>query len=165
MIDADRLVFGPGLEVLLPSQKMIPGTKLYMAGPQGFMEATRPFHNSVVELVRRMGGFALDPWVLTPDEIIQNVINMPLGKRQMAAWRRANRIIDSGTAAEIGAAFILGKPIVGYRGDFRLARDNLGGIVNLQVEYFIRESGEGRGNIIESISQLPHELLRVWGES
>ena len=187
MIDADQVKFGKGLDVLVPEQKMIPGTKLYVAGPQGFMEATRPFHNSVVELVSRMGGLPLDPWVLTPEELIQKVINMPLGRRQVTAWRKANRIIaannlaaihestgvvanldgtdvDSGTAAEIGAAFILGKPIIGYRGDFRLARDNLGGTVNLQVEYFIRESGKGRGNIIETISQLPQELLRVWGE-
>ena len=31
--------------------------------------------------------------------------------------------------------------IVGYRGDFRLSADNEGGILNLQVEFFIRESG------------------------
>jgi nucleoside 2-deoxyribosyltransferase len=49
--------------------------------------------------------------------------------------------VDSGTAAEIGYAFARGKLIVGYRGDFRLSADNEGSIVNLQVEYFIRESG------------------------
>jgi nucleoside 2-deoxyribosyltransferase len=49
--------------------------------------------------------------------------------------------VDSGTAAEIGYAFAKGKPILGYRGDFRLSADNDGSIVNLQVEYFIRASG------------------------
>ena len=56
--------------------------------------------------------------------------------------------VDSGTAAEIGYAFARGKLIVGYRGDFRLSADNEGGTVNLQVEYFIRESG---GTIVEPV--------------
>jgi nucleoside 2-deoxyribosyltransferase len=49
--------------------------------------------------------------------------------------------VDSGTAAEIGYAFGKGKPIRGCRGDFRLFADNDGSMVNLQVEYFIRQSG------------------------
>jgi nucleoside 2-deoxyribosyltransferase len=59
--------------------------------------------------------------------------------------------VDSGTAAEIGYAFARGKLIVGYRGDFRLSADNEGGLVNLQVEYFIRESG---GTIVEGYEDL-----------
>ena len=41
--------------------------------------------------------------------------------------------------------------IVGYRGDFRLAADNIGSTVNLQVEYFIRASG---GAIAASLAVL-----------
>lgn len=59
--------------------------------------------------------------------------------------------VDSGTAAEIGYGFARGKAIIGYRGDFRLSADNEGGIVNLQVEYFIRASG---GTIITQIDEL-----------
>lgn len=47
---------------------------------------------------------------------------------------------DSGTVAEIGYAFARGKKIVGYRGDFRLAGDNVGSTVNLQVEHLIEAS-------------------------
>lgn len=44
-------------------------------------------------------------------------------------------------AAEIGYAYAVGKRVVGYRGDFRLAADNIGSTVNLQVAYFIVASG------------------------
>jgi len=52
-------------------------------------------------------------------------------------------------AAEIGYAFAKGKPILGYRGDFRLSADNEGSVVNVQVEYFIRQSG---GDIVTSVA-------------
>jgi nucleoside 2-deoxyribosyltransferase len=68
--------------------------------------------------------------------------------------------VDSGTAAEIGYAFAKGKPILGYRGDFRLAADNEGGVVNLQVEYFIRASG---GDIITKLDGLAGALARLPG--
>ena len=66
--------------------------------------------------------------------------------------------VDSGTAAEIGYAFAKGKPIIGYRGDLRLSSDNVGSTVNLQVEFFIRESG---GEIVTSASTIPTALARV----
>ena len=89
---------------------------------------------------------------------------MPYGPKKREAWRKLNRRmgatnraaiddahgvvaildgtdVDSGTAAEIGYAFARGKLIVGYRGDFRLSADNEGSTVNLQVEFFIHESG------------------------
>ena len=68
--------------------------------------------------------------------------------------------VDSGTAAEIGYAFARGKLIVGYRGDFRLSADNEGSTVNLQVEYFIRESG---GTIVERYEDLEPALAPLRG--
>jgi nucleoside 2-deoxyribosyltransferase len=59
--------------------------------------------------------------------------------------------VDSGTAAEIGYAYGLGKRIYGYRGDFRISSDNLGSKINLQVEYFIHASG---GQIFYSMAEL-----------
>lgn len=53
--------------------------------------------------------------------------------------------VDSGTAAEIGYAFANGKRVCGLRTDFRLAGDNAGALVNLQVQYFIEAS---RGKIV-----------------
>ena len=66
--------------------------------------------------------------------------------------------VDSGTAAEIGYAFARGKPIIGYRGDVRLAADNEGAVVNLQVEYFIRQSG---GCIVRSLAELNDAFAAV----
>jgi nucleoside 2-deoxyribosyltransferase len=106
---------------------------------------------------------------------------MPYGEARRDAWRMLNpRIgaknrdlidacdlvfavldgvdVDSGTAAEIGYAFAKGKPILGYRGDFRLSADNDGSIVNLQVEYFIRASG---GAIITQMSDLAAALAAI----
>ena len=66
--------------------------------------------------------------------------------------------VESGTAAEIGYAFARGKLIVGYRGDFRLSADNEGSIVNLQVEFFIRQSG---GTIVTRYEDLESSLRRL----
>ncbi len=51
--------------------------------------------------------------------------------------------VDSGTAAEIGYAAALGKPVVGWRTDLRLSADNADALVNLQVEYFILRNQGG----------------------
>jgi nucleoside 2-deoxyribosyltransferase len=116
--------------------------------------------------------------VLTDPQKIEAVQRMPYGPERREAWRALNREIggnnraaideahavvavldgvdvDSGTAAEIGYAFARGKLIVGYRGDFRLSADNEGSIVNLQVEYFIRQSG---GAIVDRYDDLASAL-------
>ena len=120
----------------------------------------------------------LDPWTLTDARKIGAVQARPYGPGKRDAWRRLNLEmgatnraaidraavvvavldgvdVDSGTAAEIGYAFARGKLILGYRGDFRLSADNEGGIVNLQVEYFIRQSG---GTIVERYEELEGRL-------
>ena len=68
--------------------------------------------------------------------------------------------VDSGTASEIGYGVGLGKPVLGYRGDFRLSSENEGSIVNMQVEYFIKKSG---GKIITQIEELQKELKLLFG--
>jgi nucleoside 2-deoxyribosyltransferase len=139
--------------------------RVYLAGPLGFSEAGRHFYRSVfVPFVTSLGYEVIDPWAHTDQRKIDAIERMPPGSDRVTAWRALNREIgaanraaidrahgviaildgtdvDSGTAAEIGYAFARGKLIVGYRGDFRLSADNEGSIVNLQVEYFIRESG------------------------
>jgi nucleoside 2-deoxyribosyltransferase len=153
--------------------------RIYMAGPLGFSEAGRAFHGSVlVPFVERLGFEAVDPWALADARKIEAIQRMPYGPERRDAWRVLNREIgatnraaidgahgvvavldgvdvDSGTAAEIGYAFARGKLIVGYRGDFRLSADNEGSLVNLQVEYFIRESG---GTIVERYADLESAL-------
>jgi nucleoside 2-deoxyribosyltransferase len=156
--------------------------KIYLAGPLGFSEAGRSFYNgTLIPEVVRLGYEVLDPWTLTPQEKIDAVVKMPYGAARRDAWRRLNVEIggnnraaidrcdmvfavldgvdvDSGTAAEIGYAFARGKPILGYRGDFRLSADNEGSIVNLQVEYFIRQSG---GDIIAGLADLASGLAKL----
>jgi nucleoside 2-deoxyribosyltransferase len=159
-----------------------PRVLIYLAGPLGFSEAGRHFYNTVlVPFVESLGYEALDPWTLTEPRKIQAVQRMPYGPAKREAWRTLNlemgatnraaidrargvvavldgTDVDSGTAAEIGYAFARGKPIVGYRGDFRLSADNEGSIVNLQVEYFIRASG---GMIVERFEDLGPALGAV----
>jgi nucleoside 2-deoxyribosyltransferase len=120
---------------------------------------------------------------LTDKSKIDAAIAMPYGQEKRDAWRHLNTEIgennrkaidqcdgvlavldgvdvDSGTAAKIGYAYARGKRIVGYRGDFRLSSDNEGSIVNLQVEYFINQSG---GRIIKSFGDLPDALTAIFG--
>jgi nucleoside 2-deoxyribosyltransferase len=49
--------------------------------------------------------------------------------------------VDSGTAAEVGYAVALGKPVVGLREDLRPGGENAATPVNLQVAHFIAVSG------------------------
>jgi nucleoside 2-deoxyribosyltransferase len=139
--------------------------RIYLASPLGFSEAGRHFYQTVlVPFVAGLGYEVLDPWALADQAKIAAVQQQPYGPAKREAWRGLNREIgatnraaidradgvvavldgpdvDSGTAAEIGYAFARGKLIVGYRGDFRLSADNEGSTVNLQVEFFIHESG------------------------
>jgi nucleoside 2-deoxyribosyltransferase len=149
--------------------------KLYVASPLGFSEGGRQFHDeALIPRLVACGCEILDPWKLTDEAKIVAVARMTYGEERREAWRELSSEIghnnalaiaecdalfavldgsdvDSGTAAEIGYAFGLKKKIIGYRSDFRLASDNEGTIVNLQVEYFIRESG---GTIITALGEI-----------
>ena len=91
-------------------------------------------------------------------------INRRLGAANAANIQRAEALlavldgvdVDSGTAAEIGFAAALGKPIVGLRLDTRQAGDNEGAVVNLQVEHFILAS---QGQIVRSVPEAIRLLL------
>lgn len=154
---------------------------IYPAGPLGFSEAGRYFYEKVfIPMLKEIGFTVLDPWILTDAEIINEAIKTPYGVRQVKKWQKANKIIgannaeaikkshiivaildgvdvDSGTASEIGFGAALNKPVIGYRGDFRLSADNVGSIVNLQVEYFINLNG---GKITTSIDELKQLLIK-----
>lgn len=157
------------------------GLKIYLAGPLGFSEAGRVFQVVIVKTLEALGHTVLDPFALTDAKKIARVTAMPFGAKRRDAWTKLNVEIggrnrraidksdilfavldgvdvDSGTAAEIGYAFARGKPVLGYRGDFRLSADNEGSTVNLQVEYFIRQSG---GEIIARMEELPVALEKI----
>jgi nucleoside 2-deoxyribosyltransferase len=155
--------------------------KIYMASPLGFSEAGRAFYKGLLRKIKHLRHRPIDPWTLTAKAKIDRVKKMRYGAKKRDAWRKLNVEIggnnragidradmvfavldgvdvDSGTAAEIGYAFAKGKPILGYRGDFRLSADNEGSTVNLQVEYFIRQSG---GDIISKLAELPSALKGI----
>jgi nucleoside 2-deoxyribosyltransferase len=156
--------------------------KIYIASPLGFSEVGREFYGQrLIPAVERLGYRVLDPWKLTSPKEITAVKSMRYGSRKRNKWRRINiqigsnnrtaidkcdavlavldgTDVDSGTASEIGYAFAKGKPILGYRGDFRLSSDNEGSLVNLQVEYFIRQSG---GEIIARFADLSRALTKI----
>lgn len=155
--------------------------KIYLASPLGFSEAGRLFYyEKLIPTIESAGHEVLDPWVLTDLELIKRVQALDYGPEKRTAWQNLNVIIgannreaidrcqavvavldgpdvDSGTAAEIGYAYGLGgRVIFGYRNDFRLSADNEGGVVNLQVEYFITASG---GQVVRDLAAL-HGALR-----
>jgi len=153
--------------------------KLYVASPLGFSEAGRHFYyDRLLPKLVACGCEILDPWKLTDEARVQAVAESAYGVEKREAWRtlsleigrnntdaiaRSDALfavldgsdVDSGTAAEIGFAFALKKKILGYRGDFRLAADNDGVTVNIQVEYFIRQSG---GTILSALEAIPNAL-------
>ncbi|MGO9872529.1 MAG: nucleoside 2-deoxyribosyltransferase [Acidimicrobiia bacterium] len=137
---------------------------IYMAGPHGFTEAGRLYHNTVlVPAVRAARFVPLDPWVIDaevhavfelPAGSVErrarlNAVNRNLGARNAQLIDDCNAVlavldgcdVDSGTAAEIGYAAAKHKPVVGLRCDHRVTGDNEAALVNLQVEWFIIESG------------------------
>ena len=157
--------------------------KIYIASPFGFSEAGRFFlYEKMIPLLHECNLSSIDPWKLTPEGLIKEangVINRV--EREQSCYK-LNRIIaennkrgidesdgmlavldgtdvDSGTAAEIGYAAAINKKICGYRSDFRKSGDNEGSVVNLQVEYFILNSG---GRIVADLSELKVELERIF---
>lgn len=154
--------------------------KIYIAGPYGFSESGRHFYyGKLIPSIQDAGFEVIDPWSLTPKSEIDKINQMEFGNDKKLEWERLNSVIaennkagidycdymlaildgvdvDSGTASEIGYAFALGKKIAGYRGDFRLSSDNEGGLVNLQVEYFITQSG---GKILTKFNDIKGLLI------
>lgn len=157
--------------------------KIYLASPFGFSEAGRFFmYEKLMPMLSECNLTAIDPWMLTPSGLIENAARIINPAERAQEWRKLNNIIaennkkgieesdgmlavldgtdvDSGTASEIGFAAALNKKICGYRGDFRRSGDNDGSLVNLQVEYFILNSG---GKITATLVDLKSELLRIF---
>jgi len=138
--------------------------RIYLASPLGFAHATRGFMEELVSALREVidvenpwdddtfaGEFAAIERVDSMAERVKRLgrVNRALGRRNVERIDRSDGVfaildgvdVDSGTAAEIGYAFARGKYVCGLRTDLRLAGDNHGAIVNLQVQYFIEESG------------------------
>lgn len=156
-------------------------SNLYLAGPLGFSEPGRRYHHEVLlPAVTAAGYLSLDPWA--DDQGMAGVLALPtsdprrfdrlaavneaIGRRNAEMIRDADVIlaildgpdVDSGTAAEIGYAAALEKPVIGLRTDTRRSGDNDATVVNLQIEWFIRRSG---GSITDDLPAAIQRLSEV----
>ncbi|HKP90310.1 MAG TPA: nucleoside 2-deoxyribosyltransferase [Thermoleophilaceae bacterium] len=148
---------------------------VYLASPLGFSETTRSFGEQVVVPALIERGFAvLDPWHDEHGAVARQLqvaadqpndadrqsdfgrVNRDLGARNVRLIEQSDALlavldgpdVDSGTAAEIGYAAALGRPIVGWRSDIRRAGENEATPVNMQVAHFISTTG---GRIAETL--------------
>lgn len=158
--------------------------RAYLASPLGFADSTAAFMRdlkaALAELVivdnpwdfggpELSAAFAQAHAITSHDErrAALHAINMRIAAQNEAAIRRCDLVVavldgvdvDSGTASEIGFAYGLGKPSLGLRTDSRLAGDNLGSTVNLQVEYWIEASGGAIVGQTEDLVATLHALL------
>jgi nucleoside 2-deoxyribosyltransferase len=138
--------------------------RIYVASPLGFASSTRAFMDELIAALEDVIDVE-NPWddhrfddefaaVAALDSAAERRerlgrVNRELGRRNTERIDSSDGVfaildgvdVDSGTAAEIGYGFAKGKYVCGLRTDFRLAGDNEGAIVNLQVQFFIEQSG------------------------
>jgi nucleoside 2-deoxyribosyltransferase len=150
-----------------------PALGVYLAGPDGFTPAGLAWHlSTLIPAVEAAGMVPLSPWSNLADEF-ETVAAIADDAQRIEAYRDLNRRagaanaamidqsagvlavldgtdVDSGAASEIGYAAGTGKVIVGLRTDFRRTGDNEGSIVNLQVQYFVEQSG---GRIFRTLAE------------
>ena len=158
-----------------------PVPRIYLASPLGFTDAGRRYNEAVLLPAVRDAGFEpLDPWNVEADilRVFQLARDDPergrrlaetnrlVGRRNAELIRSAAGMlaildgddVDSGTAAEIGYACALGRPVVGLRSDLRNSGDNEATLVNLQVEWFVLESG---GHLVTSLGEALTRLRAI----
>ncbi len=157
--------------------------KIYIASPLGFSEVGRYWMNHVLfPAIKALGLEIIDPWNSIYNKEFEDLNKLPPSKERnemmsfvdlRCGQMNENSIVyadgvlaildgqdvDSGTASEVGYASALGKPILGYRGDFRLCSDNPGTTVNLQVEYFIKKNG---GLIVHDLLELSPAMYQLF---
>jgi len=147
---------------------------IYLASPLGFAESTRGF---MAELIGELSAVVrvVNPWddtsftaeferVHALKDIDErragfHAINLAIGGKNEALIRPVDMLVgvldgvdvDSGTSAEMGFAYGLGKPVYGLRTDWRVTGDNEAAGVNLQLRYFIEQSG---GSYHTSVAEL-----------
>ncbi len=151
-------------------------SKIYLASPYGFAESTVDFLVKLKSDLRREGHEVIEPWErgekllatfqatagsLSSEERIAELAkkNHILGESNRGGIDESDVLVaaldgpdvDSGTASEIGYAYACGKKIFGYRGDTHLTGENEAASVNLQIQYWIVESG---GQIVRTIPDL-----------
>lgn len=155
--------------------------KIYLASPLGFAESTRGF---MVELIDRLSEVVtvVNPWDdtsfaadLERAHALTDIndrrehfhrINLGIGAKNERMIRSVDALVavldgadvDSGTAGEIGFAYGLGKKSFGLRIDFRMTGDNEAAGINLQLRYFIEQSGGSYHTSVDSLLEALRDL-------
>ena len=143
--------------------------KVYLASPLGFSEPGRLWSAQVLlPAIISADLEPADPWSKPGTELSGAPMtidaNMAIGRANEEMIRASDAMlalldgteVDSGTAAELGFAYAIGLPIVGLRTDFRIAIDNPAARANIQLEFWIRESG---GDIVASLDEATAALV------
>jgi nucleoside 2-deoxyribosyltransferase len=155
--------------------------RIYLASPLGFAASTRGF---MVKTIARLAEVVsvVNPWDDTSfaAEIERansltdihdrresfHRINLGIGAKNERMIRSVDMLVavldgvdvDSGTAGEMGFAYGLGMPVYGLRTDFRVSGDNEAAGINLQLRYFIEQSG---GAYFTTVDDLIDGLRKV----
>jgi nucleoside 2-deoxyribosyltransferase len=155
--------------------------RIYLASPLGFAASTRGF---MVETIDRLSETVtvVNPWDDTSfaadferahalTDIAErraafHRINLGIGAKNERMIRSVDMLVavldgvdvDSGTAGEMGFAYGLGKPVYGLRTDFRVTGDNEAAGINLQLRYFIEQSG---GTYVTTVEDLIDVLRKA----
>ena len=155
--------------------------RIYLASPLGFAASTRDF---MAETIERLSDVVtvVNPWddasfvadferahALTDINQRREAfhrINLGIGAKNERMIRSADMLVavldgvdvDSGTAGEMGFAYGLGKPVYGLRTDFRVTGDNEAAGINLQLRYFIEQSG---GSYVTTVEELIDVLRKA----
>jgi nucleoside 2-deoxyribosyltransferase len=147
---------------------------IYLASPLGFAASTRGFMAETIatlsDVVRVVNpwddtSFAVDferAHALTDineRRVAFHRINLGIGAKNERMIRSVDLLVavldgvdvDSGTAGEMGFAYGLGKPVLGLRTDFRVTGDNEAAGINLQLRYFIEQSGGSYHTTVDSL--------------
>ncbi|MBU5636711.1 nucleoside 2-deoxyribosyltransferase [Geomonas sp. Red69] len=148
---------------------------IYLASPLGFSRENNPYRERIKRRLGELGCSVFDPW--EQEEVAQRIkeaMSVEDGAERVRAIKEAARFTgavnaqglkgsdlvlavldgtepDSGTVAELGYGCGIGKKCYGLRTDFRDCGDFPGVPLNLQVLYFIEESG---GRLFRRIEEI-----------
>jgi nucleoside 2-deoxyribosyltransferase len=155
--------------------------RIYLASPLGFAASTRGY---MAETIARLSEVVtvVNPWDDTSFaadyELAHTLtdinerreafhrINLGIGAKNERMIRSVDMLVavldgvdvDSGTAGEMGFAYGLGMPVYGLRTDFRMTGDNEAAGINLQLRYFIEQSG---GAYFTTVDDLLDSLRKI----
>lgn len=158
--------------------------RVYLASPTGFTPEHKSYRDAVKAKLTSLGHTVVDPWDHDYSEALKEVedfgfnermsynrwLGRAIGKTNYEDLVSADVVLgildgtepDSGTVGEVCYGAGRGKVVYGLRTDFRDSGDMAGIPLNLQVLYFIEQSGGKLFRAIEDID-IPLTFARTSG--